>query len=53
MKTIPEKLPRLIEVEIETAELWLKTGTIKVTETGNENTYYIDQFDNLFFCKNL
>ena len=41
------------ELEIETAELWLKQGTIWITDTGSENTYYIDQFDNQFFCKNL
>ena len=43
----------LFWIEIETAELWLKQGTIWITETGQENTYYTDQFDNQFYCKNL
>ncbi len=47
------KRPAIHWIEIETAELWLKLGTIEVTEIGQENTYYKDQFDNQFFCKNL
>lgn len=43
-------LPR--EIEIVTADNWLSTGAIQVTEYGTENTYYIDQFGNKFFCKN-
>lgn len=45
-------LPKITEIEEKTANLWLSLGTIKVTETGQENTYYVDQFDNQFFCKN-
>lgn len=45
-------LPEITEIEEKTADLWLKLGTIWITETGQENTYYIDQFDNQFFCKN-
>ena len=40
------------ELEENTANLWLEQGTIKIEDYGSENTYYIDQFDNRFFCKN-
>jgi hypothetical protein len=40
------------EIAPNTADLWLSQGTIKVTEYGSENTYYIDYFGNEFFCKN-
>ena len=43
-------LPR--EIEIPTANLWLSTGAITITETGEENTYYTNEFGHLFFCKN-
>jgi hypothetical protein len=45
-------LPKITEIEEKTADLWLSIGTIRITETGQENTYYVDQFDNQFFCKN-
>jgi hypothetical protein len=45
-------LPKITEIEEKTADLWLSIGTIRITETGHENTYYVDQFDNQFFCKN-
>jgi hypothetical protein len=45
-------LPNITEIEEKTAEIWLALGAIWVTDTGQENTYYIDQFDNQFFCKN-
>jgi hypothetical protein len=45
-------LPKITEIEEKTADLWLELGTIWITETGQENTYYVDQFDNQFFCKN-
>ena len=44
------ELPR--ELEIPTADLWLSTGAITTTETGEENTYYVNEFGYLFFCKN-
>lgn len=44
--------PEITELEEVTANLWLSQGTINVTEYGNENTYYIDEFDHIFFCKN-
>jgi len=40
------------ELEEKTAALWLETGAVVVEEYGSENTYYLDQFDNRFFCKN-
>ena len=40
------------EIEEKTAILWLQLGTIKITDIGQENTYYIDQFKNQFYCKN-
>lgn len=40
------------EIEVVTAINWLNADTIRVTDYGNENTYYIDQFGNEFFCKN-
>jgi len=43
-------LPR--EIEIPTANLWLSTGAITITDIGEENTYYVNEFGHLFFCKN-
>jgi len=39
-------------IEQNTVDLWLSLGTIKISELGEENTYYVDQFDNEFYCKN-
>jgi hypothetical protein len=50
--TYTSTLPKITEIEEKTANLWLSLGTIKVTDTGQENTYYTDEFDNQFFCKN-
>jgi len=46
LSTLPQ------ELEINTAENWLANGTIWISETGSENTYYTDQFDREYFCKN-
>lgn len=46
----PEAAP-VKEIGQYTAELWLSAGTITVSERGEENTYYLDQFGNRFFCK--
>jgi hypothetical protein len=43
-------LPR--EIEIPIADLWLSTGAIAITDIGEENTYYVNEFGHLFFCKN-
>jgi len=45
-------LPNPQELEINTADLWLTQGTIRISDTGSENTYYTDQFDREYFCKN-
>ena len=50
--TYTSTLPEIKEIEEKTADIWLSLGTIWVTETGQENTYYLDQFDNQFYCKN-
>lgn len=51
MKTTTKlDLPR--ELEIPIAEFWLSTGAITITETGEENTYYENEFGHVFFCKN-
>ena len=39
-------------LNIHTAINWLALDTVRVTSIGSENTYYIDQFGNGFFCKN-
>jgi hypothetical protein len=45
-------LPKLVEIEALTAALWLRQGAIAVTSTGEENTYYVNEFGNAFYCKN-
>lgn len=45
-------LPECKEIEEVTANLWLSQGTITITSTGSENTYYVDQFGLEFYCKN-
>jgi len=45
-------LPKIISLEPNTVELWLSQGTIKTTWYGNENTYYVDEFEIEFYCKN-
>ena len=44
-------LPVITEIEIPTMEAWLRSGAITLTDTGSENLYFVDQFDNQFFCK--
>lgn len=43
----------LTEIEINTALNWMENGTLKVVSEGEENTYYVDEFDAYYFCKNL
>ena len=45
-------IKKATEIENDTARLWNDTGTIQILEFGNENTYYIDEFGNTFYCKN-
>ena len=49
---IKSTLPKIRHIEQTTVDLWLTIGTIKISELGEENTYYVDQFDNEFYCKN-
>ena len=51
-KTTTTKLDLPREIEIQTAEIWLASGAIKVSHVGNENTYYVNEFDHQFMCKN-
>jgi len=44
-------LPECKEIEIPTMEAWLASGAITLTDTGSENLYFIDQFNNQFYCK--
>ena len=43
---------KLREIEIATADLWLSTGAVEITEVGDENTYYKNEWGHEFFCKN-
>ena len=52
IQTMKTKLDLPIELEIPIADFWLSTGAITITETGEENTYYVNEFEHLFFCKN-
>lgn len=40
------------EIEQVTAETWLHLKTIWLVDTGEENSYYTDQFGISYFCKN-
>ena len=40
------------EIEIKVADHWLKSGAIRVDTYGEENTYYVDDFNYKFYCKN-
>jgi hypothetical protein len=40
------------ELEENTANAWLKSGAIRITDVGEENTYYVNEFDHEFYCKN-
>ena len=40
------------EIETKTAENWLASGAIRVTQRGEENTYYVTEFDHEYFAKN-
>ena len=49
---IKSELPKIRYIEQTTVHLWLTIGTIKVSELGEENTYYVDQFGLEYYCKN-
>ena len=42
----------IIEIEPNTAINWLSIGSIRLTETGEENSYYINEFGMIFYSKN-
>lgn len=42
----------LREISTKTAQAWLASGAIKLIETGEENSYYQNEFGHAFFCKN-
>ena len=42
----------IIEIEPNTAINWLSIGSIRLTETGEENSYYINEFGMVFYSKN-
>lgn len=50
-KPLNQPLPKITEIDIETMDLGLANGTITLTDIGSENLYFIDQFDNQFYCK--
>jgi hypothetical protein len=41
------------EIEAKTALAWLAAGAIKLTEEGEENSYFENEFGHRFFCKDL
>ena len=42
----------MTEIETVTAQAWIDIGSIWVTETGEENSYYENEFGMTFYCKN-
>jgi len=44
--------PKIRYIEQTTVDLWLTIGTITISELGEENTYYVDQFGLEYYCKN-
>ena len=49
---IKSTLPKIRYIEQTTVDLWLTIGTITISELGEENTYYVDQFGLEYYCKN-
>lgn len=49
---IKSTLPKIRYIEQNTVDLWLTIGTITISELGEENTYYVDQFGLEYYCKN-
>lgn len=46
-----KKLPLITEIGIPTMEAWLLNKVITLTDTGQENLYFIDEFGHEFYCK--
>jgi hypothetical protein len=51
-KSVKHNLPVCTELVEKTANLWLSQGTLTITSTGAENTYYVNEFGMEFYCKN-
>jgi hypothetical protein len=39
------------EICPKTMAAWVRSGAITLTDTGEENLYFIDEFDREFYCK--
>jgi hypothetical protein len=52
MKAKKQSLPIIKELSENIVFNWLCNGAIKPIYEGSENTYYIDDFNNEFYCKN-
>jgi len=50
-KTMLKHLPKITKIEERTMDAWLANGVITLTDTGQENLYFVDQFGNEFYCK--
>ena len=50
-KPFVSRLPEITEIEEKTMDTWLANGVITLTDTGQENLYFADQFGNEFYCK--
>lgn len=44
-------LPEAKEIDEPTMTAWLGTGAITLTDTGEENLYFVDMFGKAFYCK--
>jgi hypothetical protein len=44
-------LPKIRMIEVKTMHAWLSTGAIWLTDVGQENLYFDDEFGNHFCCK--
>ena len=47
------KIERPKNIEVKIAKEWLKSGAIHITEQGEENTYFENDFGHKFFCKDF
>ena len=44
-------ISKSIEIEEATMVSWLRSGGIKIYDIGNENVYFINDFNMSFYCK--
>ena len=45
-------MPTVRMIETDVADSWLASGAISITDIGEENTYYTNEFGHQFYCKN-